>query len=159
MTWILESPVNETGAVFSPEGDRIAFISNESGRSEVYVQAFDARERPHLTGDPVRLSTDGAVLVRWRADGREICYMGIDGVLYGVPVSTHPQFRAGAPAPLFRIPVAARAALATAFGLDVSADGGRFLLPVVQEPTTSHLVVMLGWESFLKRTGTNSARD
>jgi dipeptidyl aminopeptidase/acylaminoacyl peptidase len=158
MTWILESPANETGAVFSPEGDRIAFISNESGRSEVYVQAFDGRERPHLTGDRVRISTDGAVLVRWRADGREICYMGADGVLYGVPVSTHPQFRAGAPAPLFRIPVAARAGLATAFGLDVSADGGKFLLPVVQEPTTSHLVVMLGWESLLKRTGTDSAR-
>jgi hypothetical protein len=41
---------------------------------------------------------------------------------------------------------------------DVSADGGKFLLPVVQEPTTSHLVVMLGWESLLKRTGTDSAR-
>jgi hypothetical protein len=79
--------------------------------------------------------------------------MGADGVLYGVPVSTHPQFRAGAPAPLFRIPVAAKAALATAFGFDVSADGGKFLLPVVQEPATSHLVVMLGWESFLKRKG------
>jgi len=158
MTWILESPANETGAVFSPKTDRVAFVSNESGRSEVYVQAFDARERPHLTGDRVRISTDGAVLVRWRGDGREICYMGADGVLYGVPVSTHPQFRAGAPVPLFRIPVAVRAALATAFGFDVSADGGKFLLPVVQEPTTSHLVVMLGWESLLKRTGTDSAR-
>jgi Tol biopolymer transport system component len=70
MTWILQSPANETGAVFSPEGDRIAFISNESGRPEVYVQAFDKRERPHLTGDRVRISTDGAVLVRWRGDGR-----------------------------------------------------------------------------------------
>ena len=82
--------------------------------------------------------------------------MGADGVLYGVPVSTHPQFKAGTPAPLFRIPVAARAALATAFGFDVSADGRKFLLPVIQEPTTSHLVVMLGWESFLKRMKTDS---
>jgi len=158
ITWILNSSANETGGVFSPEGDRVAFVSNESGRSEVYVQAFDARERPHLTGDRVRISTEGAVLVRWRADGREICYMGADGVVYGVPVSTHPQFRAGAPASLFRIPIAARATLATAFGFDVSADGGKFLLPVVQEPTTSHLVVMLGWESLLKRTGPDSAR-
>ena len=158
ITWILDSPANETGAVFSPEADRVAFVSNESGRSEAYVQAFDARERPHLTGNRVRISTDGAVLVRWGADGREICYMGPDGVLYGVPVSTHPQFRAGAPAPLFRIPIAARAALATAFGFDVSADGKKFLLPVVQEPATSHLVVMLGWESFLKGGGTDSSR-
>jgi Tol biopolymer transport system component/DNA-binding winged helix-turn-helix (wHTH) protein len=158
ITWILQSPANETGAVFSPEGDRVAFISNESGRSEVYVQAFDARERPHLTGDRVRISTDGAVLVRWRADGREICYMGADGVVWGVPVSTHPQFRAGVPVSLFRISIAARAALPTAFGFDVSADGGKFLLPVAQEPATSHLVVMLGWESLLKRTGTDSAR-
>ena len=157
-TWILDSPANETGAVFSPEGDRVAFVSNESGRPEVYVQTFDTRERPHLTGNRERISTDGAVLVRWRADGREICYMGADGVLYGVPVSTRPQFRAGTPAPLFRIPIAARAALATAFGFDVSADGKKFLLPVVQELTMSHLVMMLGWESLLKRTGTDSAR-
>jgi Tol biopolymer transport system component/DNA-binding winged helix-turn-helix (wHTH) protein len=158
ITWILDSPSNETAAVFSPEGDQVAFISNESGRSEVYVQAFDAQGRPRLTGDRVRISTDGAVLVRWRADGREICYMGADGVIYGVPVSTHPQFRAGTPAHLFRISIAARAALATAFGFDVSADGKKFLVPAVQEPATSQLVVMLGWESLLKRTGTDSAR-
>ncbi|MBV9744024.1 MAG: PD40 domain-containing protein [Acidobacteriia bacterium] len=158
ITWILQSPANETGAVFSPEGDRVAFVSNESGRSEVYVQAFDARDRPHLTGNRLRISTDGAVLVRWRADGREICYMGPDGVLYGVPVTTYPQFQAGAPVPLFRIPVAARAALATAFGFDVSADGTKFLVPIVQEPAASHLVVLLGWESFLKRTGPDAAR-
>lgn len=158
VTWILASPANETAAVFSPDGDRVAFVSNESGRSEVYVQAFEAREPPHLTGDRVRISTAGAVLVRWRADGREICYMGADGILYGVPVTTHPQFRAGAPVPLFRIPVAARAALATAFGFDVSADGGKFLLPVVRQPMTSHLVVMLDWESLLRRTATDSAR-
>ncbi len=159
ITWLLNSPANETAAVFSPEGDRVAFVSNESGRSEVYVQTFDARERPHLTGDRVRISIDGAVLVRWRADGKEICYMGADGFLYGVPVSTGAQFRAGTPVPLFRIPIAARAALPTAFGFDVSADGKKFLLPVVQEPATPSLVVMLDWESFLKRTGTNSTRD
>ncbi len=34
---------------------------------------------------------------------------------------------------------------------DVSADGSRFLLPTVRGPLTSYLVVMQGWESFLKR--------
>ena len=151
LTWLLESPAHEASPVFSPDGNRMAFVSNESGRLEAYVQAFVAGDMPRLTGERLRISTDGAQYVRWRADGKEICYLGTDGVLYSVPVTTHPQFRAGAPVALFRIPVASRAVLATAFGFDVSADGSRFLVPVLREPLSSQLVVMQGWESFLKR--------
>ena len=151
LTWLLASPAHESSAMFSPDGNRMAFITNESGRLEAYVQAFVDGDMPRLTGERLRISTDGAQYVRWRADGKEICYLGTDGVLYSVPVTVHPQFRAGAPVALFRIPVASRAVLATAFGFDVSADGSRFLVPVVREPLSSHLVVMQGWESFLKR--------
>lgn len=151
LTWVLESPAHETSPVFSPDGNRMAFVSNDSGRLEAYVQAFVAGDMPRLTGERLRISTEGAQIVRWRADGKEICYLGTDGVLYSVPVTEHPQFRAGRPVALFRISVASRAVLATAFGFDVSADGSRFLLPVVREPQSSQLVVMQGWESFLKR--------
>jgi hypothetical protein len=115
------------------------------------LQAFEAGETPRLTGEPLRISTEGAQLVRWRGDGREICYLGTDGVVYSVPIAAGPQFRASAPVALFRVPVASWAVLSTAFGFDVSANGSRFLLPIVREPLTSYLVVMQGWESFLKR--------
>lgn len=152
LTWILQSPANETSPVFSPDGSRIAFVSNDSGRPEAYVQAFAAGESPRLTGEPLRISTEeGAQLIRWRRDGREICYLGTDGVVYSVPIAGGPQFRAGAPAALFRVPVASRAVLSTAFGFDVSADGSRFLLPTVRGPLSSYLVVVQGWESLIKR--------
>jgi eukaryotic-like serine/threonine-protein kinase len=151
LTWLLSSPAHESSPMFSPDGNRMAFVTNESGRLEAYVQAFVAGDMPRLTGERLRISTDGAQCVRWRADGKEICYLGTDGILYAVPVTEHPQFRAGAPVALFRISVASRAVLATAFGFDVSADGSRFLVPVVREPQSSQLVVMQGWESFLKR--------
>ena len=151
LTWILEGPAHETSPVFSPDGRRMAFVSNDSGQLEAYVQAFEAGETPRLTGERLRISSEGAQLVRWRGDGREICYLGTDGMVYSVPVAAGPQFRAGAPVALFRFPVASRAVLSTAFGFDVSADGSRFLLPAVREPLSSYLVVMQGWESLLKR--------
>ena len=129
----------------------MAFVSNDSGRLEAYVQAFESGETPRLTGDRLRISTDGAQLVRWRGDGREICYLGAEGIIYSVPIAAGPQFRAGAPVALFRVPVESRAVLSTAFGFDISADGSRFLLPAVREPLSSYLVVMEGWESLLER--------
>jgi eukaryotic-like serine/threonine-protein kinase len=151
LTWLLESPAHEISPVFSPDGSRMAFVSNVSGRLEAYVQPFESGDTPRLTGEPLRISTEGAQLVRWRADGREICYLGTDGVVYSVPITGGPRFRTGAPVALFRVPVASRAVLSTAFGFDVSADGSRFLLPAVREPRSSYLVVMQGWESLLKR--------
>ena len=150
LTWILENPAHETSPVFSPDGRRMAFVSNDSGQLEAYVQAFEGGETPRLSGEPLRISSNGAQLVRWRGDGREI-YLGTDGMIYSVPIAAGPQFRAGAPVPLFRVPVVSRAVLSTAFGFDVSADGSRFLLPTVREPLSSYLVVMQGWESLLKR--------
>lgn len=151
LTWLLNTPAHEASAVFSPDGSRMAFVSNDSGRLEAYVQPFESGETPRLAGERVRISTEGAQLIRWRGDGREICYLGTDGVVYSVSVAGGSQFRTGAPVALFRVPVASRAVLSTAFGFDVAADGSRFLFPVVREPLGSYLVVIQDWESFLKR--------
>ena len=62
LTWMLASPAHESSPVFSPDGNRMAFVSNESGRLEAYVQAFEAGETPRLTGERLRISTDGAQL-------------------------------------------------------------------------------------------------
>jgi len=151
LTWILESPAHETSPVFSPDGKWIAFVSNDSGRLEAYAQAFRPGETPRLYGERVRISTYGAQLIRWRGDGKELCYLGMDGFVYSVPIAMVPKVKLGTPAPLFHVSVASRAVLPSAFGFDVSTDGSRFLLPVVREPLNSHLVVIQGWESFLRR--------
>ena len=66
-------------AEFSPNGTWVAFQLNESNRFEVYVQPF-----PH--GDKVRISTDGGVQPRLRADGKELFYIDADNRLMAIPV-------------------------------------------------------------------------
>jgi eukaryotic-like serine/threonine-protein kinase len=59
--------------------------SNESGRPEIYVQPF---RRP---GQKVRISTEGAIQVRWRGDGRELFYLPPDKRLMAVPIQLDAQ--------------------------------------------------------------------
>jgi DNA-binding winged helix-turn-helix (wHTH) protein/Tol biopolymer transport system component len=149
ITTLLESPSQETNAVFSPDGSWISYISNDSGRAELYVQAFDAGSQPRLVGERMRISVSGALYVKWRGDGKELVYLGTDGLMYGVPVLSLPAFRAGPPTALFRVPVTSRAALPSMYGFDVSADGRRFLLPMTQ--SDSRLVVIENWESSIRK--------
>ena len=83
-------------AEFSPNGTWVAFQLNESNRFEVYVQPF-----PH--GDKVRISTDGGVQPRWRADGKELFYIDADNQLMAVPVDVESVKtpKVGPPVPLF----------------------------------------------------------
>ena len=151
LTWLLESLANEVGAAFSPDSRWIAFISNESGRPEVYAQAFEGGDRPRLFGDRVRLSSGGAQALRWRGDGKEICYLGMDGFIHSVTVRIGQRLEVDEPVALFRLPVASRAGLPSQFGFDLAPDGSRFLLPVARETAPSALVVIEDWESLVHR--------
>ncbi|HEX5109197.1 MAG TPA: hypothetical protein VFV95_12145 [Vicinamibacterales bacterium] len=67
---------------FSPNGRWIAYVSEESGRPEIYVQAFPG------PGNPVVMSVEGGSQPMWRAnDGRELFYMSPDNHLMVVPIS------------------------------------------------------------------------
>ena len=151
LTWLLDGPANEVGGAFSPDSRWIAFVSNESGRPEAYVQAFEGGDRPRLTGDRIRISSGGVQALRWRGDGKEICYLGMDGFIYSAPVGIGRRLEFGEPVALFRFPVAARAALPSQFGFDVAPDGSRFLLPVARETVPSALIVVQDWESLVHR--------
>ncbi|HEX9764135.1 MAG TPA: hypothetical protein VGA39_02530, partial [Candidatus Acidoferrales bacterium] len=81
----------------SPDGQWIAYVSDESGRDEVYVQSF-----PKL-GNKVAVSTAGGSEPRWSRDGRELYYLSDQGgkrVLVAVPITTEPAFHAGPPTTL-----------------------------------------------------------
>ena len=66
--------------MFSPDGRWIAYESDESGRLEVYVQAFP------LTSEKDRISTGGGTGPAWRKDGAELFYLAADRNLMAVPV-------------------------------------------------------------------------
>jgi hypothetical protein len=147
---LLNTKFHETNAAFSPDGKWLAFTSDESGRPELYLQAFRAGEAPAMVRERHLISREGAQAVRWRRDGMELFYLGLDGSINAVTVSlgSTPQF--GAPKALFTISAEARAAIHSVQGFDVSADGSRFVIVKAQDSPS--IVVIQNWEALLART-------
>jgi Tol biopolymer transport system component len=114
----LRTRFNEASGQFSPDARWIAYSSDETGKNEIYVQAFPGG------GKKRQISLGGAAFPRWRRDGKEILYVAPGGRLMSVEVKPGPVFEASAPRNLF-------AALMASDGFyDVSADGERILINV-----------------------------
>jgi hypothetical protein len=94
---LVNGPFIEVLPRFSPDGRWIAYISDESGRFEVYVQPFPG------PGGKWQISTNGGREPQWGDDGREIRYLSPGGGLMSVPVSAGPTFSAGTPRELFDV--------------------------------------------------------
>jgi eukaryotic-like serine/threonine-protein kinase len=139
----------EYGAVFSPDGKWLAFLSDESGKAEVYVQAIDRGDDSlRVTGKRFLISRQGAQCLRWRKDGRELYYLGLDGQVYAAPLAFHAAgVHVGTPEALFTIDGEAYATFHSVVSFDVSADGSRFVIPSVIPGESSALVVLQDWEA------------
>ena len=96
-TVILETPATEQNPSLSPDGRWLAYVSDESGQSEVYVRTFPG------PGGRSQVSTDGGVNPVWAHNGREICYLS-DGPRYLMVASvrTDPDLIVESREPLFR---------------------------------------------------------
>lgn len=95
------------GGRFSPDGRFVAFLSDQSGRYEVYVRTFDlaAESRPEPVGRSWQVSMQGAQgMIFWRQNGTEIRYLAADGSLMAVSVTQGPVTQFGVPRLLFRPP-------------------------------------------------------
>jgi len=77
---VVEGEFNEWGGMFSPDGKWIAYVSDESGRPEVYLTSFIDRGRKW------QVSTGGGQGPRWSSDGSEIIYHSTDGTLISVSI-------------------------------------------------------------------------
>jgi serine/threonine-protein kinase len=140
----LQTPFDETAPQFSPDGHWLAYMSNESGRYEVYVQPYPG------PGGKWQISTDGGTEPVWNRNGREIFYRNGNKMM-AVEVSTQPGFTMGRPRMLFEgsylpppFPVA---------NYDVSPDGQRFLMvkPSGEGQPSTQINVVLNWFEELKR--------
>jgi Tol biopolymer transport system component len=134
----------ERDGQFSPDGAWVAYQSNESGRPEVYVQAFPG------PGGRWRISGEGGgAQVRWRGDGRELFYLALDGSLIATPIRVAPDGRAieaGPPTMLFRTRLGRGVQTSNRQQYMVSSDGKRFLMnAIVEEAMRSPLNVVLNW--------------
>jgi serine/threonine protein kinase len=138
---VVATPFNETHGQFSPDGQWIAFQSNESGRPEIYVQPF---RRP---GQKVRISTEGGSQARWRGDGKELFYLAPDQRLMAVLIQLDAQRNVvdvGTPVALFTTALAGSQADAGRHYM-VSRDGQRFLMDTLKEVTLP-ITVVLNWK-------------
>jgi Tol biopolymer transport system component len=133
-----DRPVSVHSPRFSPDSRLLAFVSEESGREEVYVAAVDG------SGVPRRLSRNGGLRPRWRSDGREIFFFAPDGTLLALDAATADA----SPRPLFHVD----GVTSWDFDYDVAPDGQRFLVRLSPEAEGSlGLRVVLNWASGLAR--------
>ena len=127
----------EGEAAFSPDGRWVAFVSNESGRFEVYVTPFPGPGRSR------QVSPRTGVYPAWRKDGRELVWIQLDGQITSAEVSADGDtFHVGQAKTLFQL--APPTPGGTSFSL--SPDGKRFLVAPqpVQKPG-SLMTLVLGW--------------
>jgi hypothetical protein len=151
---LLQSAAQELAAVFSPDTSSIAFLSNETGRPEVYAQEFLAEPQPHLYGKRRRISNDGAILTRWRPDGKELFYINRDNYVMAVAVNRrNAGLDFAQPQKLFRLETTPRylSGAASETGFDVSADGARFLIADARLVRIPPLVVVENWQNLLTK--------
>jgi len=140
---LLATPHDERVAVFSPDGHWLAYLSDESGREEVYVQAFPS------SGGRWQVSTDGGSEPMWARSGRELFYRS-GNTLMSVDIETKPTFSAGVSKRLFESRFVSNVGRAN---YDVSADGKQFLMveAIGSESRTTQVNVVQEWFEELKR--------
>jgi Tol biopolymer transport system component len=140
---LLEAEYNENSGIFSPDGRWLAYVSDESGHSEIYVRPF-----PNKDAGKWQVSTSGGILPGWRPDAKELYFISNQNVLMAVVIkASQDNFDSGTPQPLFPMP------LITISGdtlYDVTADGQRFLITNPPDPFRPSISVIVNWSPDLK---------
>jgi serine/threonine-protein kinase len=148
---LIATEFNEVGSAISPDGNWIAYQSDESGRDEIYVRPF-----PNVDGGRWQISRNGGVATRWDVDGDELFFQQPGtGDMMIVDIETTPSLRPGNPEILFSGPYRVGSALGGK-SFDVSPDGERLLmlkdLEVELAGSTGRIVLVQNWvEELMER--------
>ncbi|MCA1563575.1 MAG: hypothetical protein LC804_26100 [Acidobacteria bacterium] len=142
-TPLLSATFNENSPRLSPNGRWVAYVSNESGRGEVYVRSLLG------PGVKTQVSRDGGRLPNWSADGRELFFLQGSALMAVTVTTASAAFEAGRPYSIFNLRRLPRDEGAI---YDVAPDGKGF---VVIEPLTSDVptdaYVVVGWSREIAR--------
>jgi serine/threonine protein kinase len=137
----VQTHFNEGNATFSPDGRWVTYVSDKSGKAEIYARPFSgsgAEMKVSSSGTSAGLMGGSSIAVHWRGDGKELFYLSADWQVMAVPVTLGSTLQAGLPQPLFAIPPGSQ--------FDVSPDGQRFLVNArVQGPESPPLNVVVNW--------------
>jgi Tol biopolymer transport system component len=146
----LKTPSDEMQPALSPDGRWLAYVSNASGREEIYVTPVPG------PGGKMMISTNGGVKPAWAPSGRELFYLELplkpakSFRMMVADVDTQPEFRPSKPRLLFEGPYD----LGSIFfrNYDVSSDGQRFVMLKHQDESSPQQInVVLNWFDELKR--------
>jgi len=141
----VQTPAREFGAAPSPDGRWVAYVSDASGREEVYVRGVRDSGR-------TQVSRDGGTEPVWAPGGRELFYRSVDRTkILSVPVAATTEFQAGAPTVVSNLAIPGG-------GFDpayaVSRDGKRFLVMLEEQNPdvgAQSIEVTVNWFARLKR--------
>jgi Tol biopolymer transport system component len=146
----VRSEFNESLGQLSPDSHWMAYVSDESGRPEVYVRPLPAGEGQW------KISIAGGGQPRWRGDGKELFFVGGDGKMTAVAVKvvagTQRSFEVGSLQPLFEA-LLIESPANLVFQYDVTSDGKRFLLATTGGASASAptLTAVVNWDAGLKK--------
>jgi Tol biopolymer transport system component len=136
----LPKKINSSQAQYSPDGHWVAYISQESGQSEVYVTQFPGPKGKW------QVSANGGTEPRWRKDGKAIFYWATDTTFMEAQVEAQgQQFRVNGIHPLFK------AAMPLTIGntYDVTPDGQRFIVNAATSSPAQWLTIVTNWTANL----------
>jgi Tol biopolymer transport system component len=154
---VVRSPKQLGGGWTSPDSRFIAYNSNESGRTDLYVGTRDPADG-RAGSDSWRFTTKvalgasaidpsdglGFAASAWRGDGKELYYLGPDQGVMAVAITRSPAFKPAAPKLLFRKPVEEFS------GLHVSRDGERFVM--IERPSQLRQITIFDRQGKLVKT-------
>jgi Tol biopolymer transport system component len=150
---VVNSEFYEQQPQVSPDGRWLAYMSDVTGRFEIYVRPLTAAA---TVGEPTRVSTSGGIQPRWGPDGRELFFVNVSlgtsaAEMMTVPVQpSSARFASGAPVSLFKVPMASKLLIGRDY--DVSPDGQRFLVgTVVGNAQSTPVTIVLNWPAGLKK--------
>jgi hypothetical protein len=133
---LLGSQANESSARFSPDGAWLAYTSDESGRSEVFVQPFPA------TGGRWQVSSEGAEWIEWR---KQLFYGRSEEVVMSVPYRVDGRtFVAEKPRMWMRIP-------AGVLWVEPNPDGSRAAVIRSEDARRESMVLVVNFFDYLRR--------
>jgi len=149
----VQTAVGADDGQFSPDGRWVAYTSRESGREEVYAVPFEAAKvsstgPKSLTspGGKWQISSSGGRRPRWRGDGKEIFYLGLDNQVMAAEVESRGNsIEARQAERLFGAAVAPAGE-----PYDVTSDGKRFVINTISNKNTS-LTLVVNWTARLGR--------
>ena len=136
-TELIATVFDERAVMLSPDGRWLAYVSDETGRNEVYVRPF-----PGVDAGKTTVSVNGGVMPLWSRSGEEIFYVS-QGAMVEARISTEPSFGVRTREVLFPMTPFPQDSDYTLY--DIAPDGQRFVMLQREETPGRELMLVLNW--------------